>query len=404
MKDCKADSANKIFSVWALFFSITLAICLTQVASEIYAPAMPAIASDFGVGIDSIQWSIALYMIGVSVCQLIYGPISEGIGRKKTLLLGMTLFLIGTIVCLQSVNIQMLLFGRLLQGAGAAASAALWRSIFRDLFQGEDLARYGAYLGSIIVFIVPSAPLLGGYLQTFFGWRSCFLFMCLYVIATILIVFLVLIETNKDHHVNKLSLRFALGRYKELMLSRAFMFPALACCLTYGSFFAWFVTGPVLLIQQIGISPVSFGWLTFFSAGITYSLASLLNGRKVKSWGSHKMLAIGWSLMIGSGAVLAFLQFLFGLTLWGVAFPLVFFYFGSALIWPNTFAAAFAPFGHIAGYAGALYGFLQLGGGAFFSGLMSYLPDGNIYPCSFVMTLSAIAAWLMYRLSRCENR
>ena len=187
-----------------------------------------------------------------------------------------------------------------------------------------------------------------------------------------------------------------ISQYKELMLSRAFMLPALACCLTYGSFFAWFVTGPVLLIKQVGMSPVSFGWLTFFSAGITYSLASLFNGRKIKLWGSCRMLAIGWGLMIGSGVVLPLLQFFFGLTLWGIAIPLLFFYFGSALIWPNTFAAAFTSFGHIAGYAGALYGFLQLGGGAVFSGVMSYLPDENIYPCSVVMTLSAVAAWLIY--------
>lgn len=386
--------------MWILFISITLAACLTQFASEIYAPSMPAMAIDLSTSVDYIQLSIAVYMIAVALCQLLYGPLSEGIGRKKTLLLGLVIFLIGTVICINANNIELLLAGRLLQGSGAAAGAALWRSIFRDQFQGGDLAKYSSYLGTIIVFIVPSAPLLGGYLQTFFGWRSSFTFMCLYVALTMLIIAFIFKETSKHHHISKLSIRFALSAYKELIFSPSFVLPSLACCFTYGAFFAWLVTGPILLIKQVGISPVFFGWLTFLSAGITYSLASTLNGMKVKSWGSSKMLAIGWSLMIGSGVALAFCQFLFGLTLWGLAIPVIFFYFGSALIWPNTFAAAFTPFGHIAGYAGALYGFLQLGGGAFFSGVMSYLPDVSVYPCSFVMTITAAIAWIIFTRSK----
>lgn len=127
--------------MWILFVSITLAICLTQFASEIYAPAMPNMAGYFGVPIDSIQWSIAIYMWGVCFGQLIYGPLSEGVGRKKALLYGLFVFLIGTMVCILAPNISTLWWGRFIQGCGSAASASLWRAIFRDLFRGTDLAR-----------------------------------------------------------------------------------------------------------------------------------------------------------------------------------------------------------------------------------------------------------------------
>jgi len=382
--------------MWALFFSITLAICLTQFASEIYAPAMPAMGHDLGVGIDAIQWTISIYMWGVALCQLIYGPISEGIGRKKTILFGLLLFLGGTVLSRFAPSIQGLLWGRLIQGLGAAATAALWRSVFRDIFKGDDLAKYSAYLCSIVVFIVPAAPVLGGYLSTYFGWRSCFTFMIFYALLALLIILLSFQETSQHHHREKLKIRFAVSQYKTLLSSPQFMIPAAACCLTYGAFFAWFVTGPILLIKQIGISPVFFGWLTFFSSGITYFLASILNGRKIKSWGSSKMLALGWGLMIVSSVVILLSQLIFGLTFWGLALPVIFFFFGSALIWPNVFASAFTPFGHIAGYAGALYGFMQLGGGALFSALMSYLPDLNAYPVSIVMIVSAALAWILY--------
>ena len=132
--------------------------------------------------------------------------------------------------------------------------------------------------------------------------------------------------------------------------------------LSYGAFFAWFVSGPVLLIKELRVSPVAFGWSVMILASIL-----MLAGR-----------------------------FFFDLTVTVVVFPVILFYFGSTFIWPNAFATAFTSFGYIAGYAGALYGFMQISGGASLGGLMSYLPDSTQLPLALVMLGASLCSWAIY--------
>ena len=128
-----------------LSFSIILFLCiLPQAATDLYLPSLAAMAHYFSVNIDLAEWSIALYMIGMAASQLLYGPLSEGLGRKKPLLLGLIISFIGCLLCLFAQNIETLLLGRLLQGFGAGACSCLFRAMLRDLFKGELLVKYNA--------------------------------------------------------------------------------------------------------------------------------------------------------------------------------------------------------------------------------------------------------------------
>lgn len=379
-----------------LFFVIVLATCLTQFASDVYAPSLPNIASNLSVNVDLVQWSMAIYMLGVALSQLAYGPLSEGVGRKKPLLAGLIIMLIGGLVCFFAKNIETLILGRLIQGCGAGACAALWRSIFRDIFTGEELAKYGSYLVVFVMFIVPAAPVLGGYLQDSYGWRACFAFMSIYTVVALFAIARGFKETNKHHHIERLKLSYIVKTYSSLLISPVFMGITLCTFLSYGAFFTWFVSGPVLLIEGIGISPVAFGWITFSGGGTAYALAGWLNGRVVKRFGMPTMLRFGWCIMIVASSLLLVSQLVFNLTLWGIVIPVILFYFGSTFIWPNAFAMAFTPFGKIAGYAGALYGSMQLGGAAALGGLMSYLPNETPLSLGLVMLGASVSAWLIY--------
>ncbi len=299
-----------------LFFVIILAVCLTQFASDIYAPSLPNIADTLNTHVDLAQWSMAIYMLGVALSQLVYGPLSEGIGRKTPLLAGLAIMLVGSLFCLFAPGIDALIWGRLIQGCGAGACAALWRSIFRDVFTGEDLAKYGSYLVIFIMFIVPAAPALGGYLQDWSGWRATFAFMSIYGLVAFLAILLGYKETSQHHHVERLKLSFVSKTYSSLLSSPVFMGVTVCTFLSYGAFFAWFVTGPVLLIEGIGISPVAFGWITFLGGGGAYALAGWLNGKVVKRFGMPNMLRFGWSVMIGSGLSMLIGQFVYGQNLW----------------------------------------------------------------------------------------
>lgn len=372
--------------------------CLGQIASDIYAPALPTVANSLATSINHAQFSMAIYLAGIALSVLIYGPISEGIGRRKPLLVGLIIMLLGSVICSFAHQISVLIVGRLLQGLGIGAGMVLWRSIFRDTFSGVEMAKYGSYLGIVITFIIPAAPIVGGYLTQYLGWTSIFVFLSLYTFITFIMAYFLLVETSKHHHPSRLTLTFIRGAYRELLTDRTFIGYGLAVFFTYGAFFAWFTISPVLIIHQLNISPALYGWINLIGGGFTVALANFTNGRLVSRFGIQTMLNIGWGLLIFAGVLMVLLHLIIGLKLLGIIIPMILFFFGVSLIWPNAFACAFTPFGHIAGYAGALYAFLQIGGGAVMGILVSFLPNNTQLTLALVFLGSGLGAWLIYQL------
>ncbi len=390
--------ANPANSHKLLFFVVILVACLTGMASDIYTPSIPAIAQNLGASIHLVQYSMAIYMLGVALSQLIYGPISDGVGRKAPLTIGISIMLTGSFICLFASHIDILILGRFIQGCGAGACAALWRAVFRDIFTGEELSRYGSKLVIFITFIVPATPALGGYLQHYFDWRASFVFMSLYAFIAFISILYGFKETSQHHHKEKLRLSYITNTFRQLLFSRVFMGVTSCNFLVYGAFFSWFTAGPVLLIHIVGISPVKFGWLTFCGGGSAYALSGWLNGKLVSRLGMPNMMRIGFSLMILSGIFMLGGKILIGINVWDIMGPVVLFYVGATFIWPNAMAAAFSPFGKITGYAAALYGFMQVSGAAGMGAIISHLPDTNQLPLALVMLISPLLAWLIYEV------
>ncbi|MDC0865045.1 multidrug effflux MFS transporter [Rickettsiaceae bacterium] len=369
---------------------------LAQFAADIYAPSIPAISNNLHTRIDDVQWSMSIYMFGITFSQLIYGPLSEGIGRKPPMIFGLFVMLIGSIMCFVAPNADALIGGRLVQGIGAGAGACLWRSSFRDIFSGKELAIYTSYLVIIVMFVIPTAPLVGGYLQQYFGWRASFLFMTTYSVIALLFTIFGLSETSASYHKSKLKLGFALGEYMTLLRSPVFVGMTCGTFLNYGAFFSWFVIGPVLLIKELGFSPIQFGWITFIAGIISYGLAGILNDIFVKKYGMPAMLRFGWIVMILSGALMLLGCYITGINIWSVMIPILLLFFGSSFIWPNAFAIAFTPFGNIAGHAGALYGSMQVCGAAVFAAAASYPQKDNQILLALIIFISSILSWIIY--------
>ncbi len=377
---------------------IVLVACLTQFASDIYTPSLPAIAKSFNVPVNLSQLSLVIYLFGVAISQLIYGPLSECFGRKPMLTLGIVIMLVGSLLCMFAPSIHALIVGRVIQGLGAGACAALWRTVFRDCFTGEELAKYGSYLAIFIMFIVPVAPALGGYFEHYIGWRANFTFMAIYTIVALIAITLGFKETHAEANKSSIKLSNIISGYGELIKSPIFVGITLCVFLCYGALFAWLAAGPVLLIKTVGLTPVEFGWFTFLGCGGAYALAGWFNGRLVKKFSMNSMMRFGWSVMILSSLLLALSYFVWGVTALGIMLPGVLFYFGSTFIWPNAFASAFTPFGHIAGYAGALYGFMLMSGGGAIGMIAAHMPDTNQLPLAWVIFLTAIISWVLYEI------
>lgn len=372
--------------------------CLSQFGADIYTPSLPAIAQSFNVHVSWVQYTLAVYMIGAAISQLIYGPISEGIGRKKPLIAGLCIYLVGSALAIYSSSISALILARLIQGLGVGANICLWRAIFRDSFKGDEMAKYGSYLGTVTILILPLAPLLGGYFQEYISWRTSFVFLLAYALIALLLVIVFLKETSTGHHLERLKPNHIITNYKELLTSPVFMGYSLCAFVSYGAFFAWFMTGSILIVHHLGYSPVEFAWISFFACGLTISIGGALHGKLVLKFGGHVMLQVGWSMMLLAGILLLIGYLACHLTIWVLIPPIALFFFFSSFIWSNIFTGAFKPFGHIAGNAAALYGAFLIGGGAIFGVLLSHLPTNNQLPLTLVLIISTIAAFAFYRL------
>lgn len=379
------------------FTILILAGCLTQFASDIYAPSVPGIALSLNSPISLVQWSMAIYLIGVALSQLIYGPISEGIGRKKPFIFGATVMLIGSAICMLAPNIETLIVGRFIQGCGSGAMA-LWRTVFRDMFKGPDLAKFTSYLVIFVTFIIPAAPAIGGFLQQHFDWQASFVLITVYTAIVLILLVTKFKETSQYHHPERLNFNFIFKTYKQLLTSRLFMGTIACVFLGYGGLFSCVTAAPVLLIEIQGLSPAAFGSLFFVGSGGAYCLAGIMNGRLVKKHGSSKMIHFGLSIMLLSGILMLLGQLFIGINSWIIAGPIFLFFFGSTFIWPNAFAVSFTPFGKIAGYAGALYGATQVLGGGVLGGITAFLPENNQLPLAITLIVTTIAAWLVWDL------
>jgi MFS family permease len=265
-----------------------IAGCLTGFAADIYAPSLPGIAENLHARIEQVQFSMAVYLFGVALAQLIFGPLSEGLGRKGPWIMGTVIMFIGSLICYLAPTIEVLIAGRFIQGIGAGSSAVLWRVVFRDLFNKEQLAKMGSYGVIFVMFIIPAAPALGGFLDSTFNWRASFLFMLGYAGVVLLLLLFGYKETSKHHQRERLKLSYVGKTFLLMLTNRVFMGIAMSSFLTYGSFFSWFVVGPVLLVDvPMGGSCLSCGrlaeWQARYKVGHTRHDASWM-GIANSSW------------------------------------------------------------------------------------------------------------------------
>lgn len=379
------------------FFPIIVLVgTLTQISTDIYTPSLPAIAENLQSSLGQAQLTLTWFMLGIALTNLIYGPLSEVIGRRWTLILGNLIAISGTLICLFAEHIHGLQMGRFVQGLGLGACATLWRSILRDHYSGSELARIGAYLTNVVIVSVILAPFFGGYFEQYLGWRSSFVFLFFWTLMVTGVIAFLFQETGKHHGRHRLNCKFIFSTYAELLSSRVFMGMSLCVFASFGGLSVWITAGPVVLIHGARISPVLFGYLMILT-GLSMGLGGFTNGKLVRTWGISKLMTLGWVLMSSAGLLILLAHAVFGNTVLGVIVPAMFLAFGGSFIFSNAVATAFTPFGHIAGYAGSLYACIQLLGGVISSALVSHLNTNSPVPMALMFMASGILSWMAFR-------
>ncbi|MDF5301883.1 Bcr/CflA family multidrug efflux MFS transporter, partial [Vibrio parahaemolyticus] len=241
----KAQSAPQSQISFLLFLVLGAIGALTPLAIDMYLPAMPTIAKDLGVAPGAVQITLTAYTAGFAIGQLIHGPLADSFGRRPVLILGVLFFGLAAVVSATTNGIDALTYVRTAQGFAGAAAAVIIQAVVRDMFDREDFARAMSFVTLVITIAPLVAPMIGGHLAIWFGWRSIFWVLAIFAVVVILLVFWKIPETLKPENRQPLRFRTTLKNYARLcsssealglMLSGAFSFSGMFAFLTAGSF------------------------------------------------------------------------------------------------------------------------------------------------------------------------
>lgn len=281
--------------------SISLLIALVgfpQISETIYTPALPDVTKSLGTTAFLVEATLAIYFLGFALGVLVWGAISDWIGRKPTMLVGICFYGIATIVCGQTSSIETLLAWRFFQAFGASVGSIITQTILRDAYDGKERAKLFSIMSGALAFSPAIGPLLGGFITQYFGWRANFI--SLSVLAGILLAwtFLSLKETRPEKTV-MLSLTQMKALARSMLTSRQLWGHVFLISGTNGILFGFYQEAPFVFIEQLGVSPCVYGCFGLLIAGATLA-ASRVSYRWSHHWSSSVLIRLG-SFCILSG-------------------------------------------------------------------------------------------------------
>lgn len=356
---------------WKIIGILCLISSLVRFILDGYLPSLPAIGAYLQLSDASTQLTLTIYLLGFSISQVIYGPLSDRYGRKIILLIGLVIFTAGNLSCALSHSFTSLLLGRLAAGIGAGACGVLNRAIASDCFKGSEFSKAWSYTTTTVVFTLCIAPILGGYMQELSGWRANFVLATFFVSIVTLIIFKYLPETNSriihpESEKISLNLPAVLQNYCYILTKPSFITSTLCYTFSFAGLIIYFQLSPLLYIKQFGLSPSEYGWFALIIAGY-YLIGGLVVNKFVVRFGTQKLLFFGILLLILGGLTLLITVLWIKINLWTVILSTGIYVIGARIVIPNAIAESLNGLRHLNGSSSALIGFIQMIGATLIS-------------------------------------
>lgn len=369
-------------------------MAFTSLSTDIYLPAMPTMAEDLH---GNVELTITGFLIGFTIAQLIWGPISDHMGRRKPLFIGMVLFIIGSAGCALSTSITQIVFWRVFQALGACTGPMLARAMIRDLFARTRAAQMLSTLVLVMAIAPIAGPLIGGQIIRLSTWHS--IFWLLVVIGALMFISLNwLPETLPEDKRVKASLAGAFRNYRSLLTNGRFMRYTLSLTFYYVGAYAFITGSPFVYISYYHVDPQHYGWL--FALNIIGVMAmSVVNRRLVQRHALEQLLKYATMLAALAAVALALLVKLESGGIVAIIVSIFLLFSMNGIIAATSTAAALDAVPNIAGSASALIGALQYGSGIISSLLLAAFSDGSPWTMAWIIALfTLLSAVLAFRV------
>jgi MFS transporter, DHA1 family, multidrug resistance protein len=378
-------------------FAVLMALLISVVAISIDAllPALGTIAKDLQLSNPNhAQFLIVSLFAGMAVGQLVCGPLSDALGRKRVLYWGIGLYLIGSLICLFAPQFGWVLAGRVIEGLGVSAPYVSAVSIVRDKYAGRAMARIMSIVMMIFIMVPAIAPSLGQGILLVAPWRAIFVLYVFYAVSVTSWIFFRLEETLPPEKRIPFHVPNIMNGFMEVFSNRLTMCFTVCMGISFGSFIGYLNSSQQIFQTQFGVGKmftVYFGCLA-----LVFGVASLMNSKIVEKLGMHYICARSFMCIVAASAVFLGVNLLTEVQLWMFLAYVAVLFLSFGLVFGNLNALAMEPMGHIAGIASAIIGSVSSIMSMCLGAIIGQMYNGTLIPMTLgFLILGALALMIL---------
>jgi DHA1 family bicyclomycin/chloramphenicol resistance-like MFS transporter len=377
---------------------------LGPLSIDLYLPAFPTIEHELGASEAAVQLTLTGFLVGLALGQPISGPLSDAIGRRKPMLVGLTVFLAMSVVLALSPSIEILIGARFLQGAAGAFGVAVAMGMVRDLAAGAAAARLLSTMMLVTGLGPILAPMIGGQLLRLLDWRGVFGFLAVVAAGLLVTAYFAIPETLPAARRTTGGIRSALRSYKTLISDRVYVGYALTNGLMFGAVFGYVAAASFVYQGIYHLTPQAYGVVAGINA-LGMVAMTQLNGRLVGRFAPRRLLITGLITAATSGVVLLGIALTRPASVWWIAVPLFVMVASIGLVMPNGMAMALNDYPKSAGTGAALMGASQFILGGTVTALMGLGGSSTAIPMAlFIAGLTLLSLTVQLALARPRSR
>ncbi|MDV2900843.1 Bcr/CflA family multidrug efflux MFS transporter [Phytobacter diazotrophicus] len=385
---------NRPHSSLSIVIILGLLAMLMPLSIDMYLPALPVIAGQFGVPAGSAQMTLSTYILGFALGQLLYGPMADSIGRKPVILGGTLIFAAAAVACALAQSIDQLITMRFFHGLAAAAASVVINALMRDIYPREEFSRMMSFVMLVTTIAPLLAPMIGGAVLVWFSWHMIFWILAVAGLLVSVMIAFFIHETLPPERRQPFHLRTTVGNFASLFRHKRVLSYMLASGFSFAGMFSFLSAGPFVYIEINHVSPQDFGY--YFALNIVFLfLMTIINGRFVRRVGALKMFRGGlWVQFVM--ALWMVITALLGVGFWSLVVGVAAFVGCVSLVSSNAMAVILDEFPHMAGTASSLAGTFRFGIGAIVGTLLSMSAFNSAWPMIWSITFCATSSILFY--------
>ena len=362
---------------------------------DTYLPSFPSIQADFAVSQVRVQQTLSVYLLGFAVMMLFHGTLSDSFGRRPVILANLLIFVLASVGCAVAATFEQLLMFRGIQGLCAGSGIVVGRAIIRDTYEGHAAQRLLSLVTMIFGVAPALAPVIGGWLQAGFGWRSVFLFLAIFSAALLLACYMRLPETLPAQQRQPFALAPLARNYWKLGRSVPLFLLSSAIALNFCGFFLYIVSAPAFIYDLLHLSETEFAWL-FVPGILGVMLGAFLSGRLAGRLTPRQTVKLGYAILFSAVAFnLLHSAMATPAVPWSVL-PVMLYAVGMALAMPSITLLALDLFPANRGLASSLQGFEHGFVSAIVAGFVSPLVSHSAMALAFGMAILGALGWTFW--------